>query len=93
MLLRLHLHVKLDDAGLPACSRTNNTWHTHAQSCAAAELRRLQLVFFLETAFGSLLRKGYFLRMYFWIDFTATFSMFFDIALIVNKMGGAAPLP
>ena len=41
--------------------------------CDLAEKKGcVQVIFFVETVSGSMLRSGYFLRLYFWIDALAT---------------------
>ena len=41
----------------------------------------VQAVFFVETVSGSILRTGYFLRLYFWIDALATVSLGLEACL------------
>lgn len=45
-----------------------------------------QVVFLAETVMASMVRRGYFLRMYFWIDSVATLSMVLDISALMNAM-------
>ena len=45
-----------------------------------------QVVFLAETALASLVRRGYFLRMYFWIDSIATLSMALDITALMDAI-------
>lgn len=45
-----------------------------------------QVVFLTETVMASMVRRGYFLRMYFWIDSVATLSMALDISALMNAM-------
>ena len=73
------------------CCRRQTSWQRQAADCkrCSDEPVCAQIVFALETFAGCLLRKGYFLGMYFWIDFIATFSMFFDIPLILGATHGA----
>ena len=48
----------------------------------------MQVVFAAETFMFCLVRKDYFLRLYFWIDLVATLSMLFDIPRLANPIGG-----
>ncbi|KAK9835000.1 hypothetical protein WJX81_003326 [Elliptochloris bilobata] len=45
-----------------------------------------QVVFLTETVLASMVRRGYFLRMYFWIDTVATLSMALDISSLMDAM-------
>jgi len=50
-----------------------------------------QVVFLAETALASLVRRGYFLRMYFWIDIVATLSMALDITALMDAITHDVP--
>ena len=61
---------------------------------------QLQGIFAIETILSSLVRRGYFLRFFFWIDVVAALSMALDVPLITNKLtrnpdgsGSGAGLP
>ena len=54
----------------------------------------------METILSTVVRQGYFLRLFFWIDVVATLSMALDAPLITNKLthnpdghGSGAGLP
>ena len=60
----------------------------------------LQAVFATETIVSSVVREGYFLRLFFWIDVVAALSMALDSPFVTNKMthnpdghGSGAGLP
>lgn len=48
--------------------------------------RVAQAVFLTETVLASLVRRRYFLRMYFWIDAVATISMALDISSFMDAI-------
>ena len=48
--------------------------------------RVAQAVFLAETVLASLVRRRYFLRMYFWIDAVATISMALDISSFMDAI-------
>ena len=48
------------------------------------------MVFGVETILSSLVRQGYFLQLYFWIDVVAALSMALDVPAITNR--SALPL-
>lgn len=46
----------------------------------------MQVVFAIETLASCVIREQYILRLYFFIDIVATFSMALDVPLIVNSV-------